>query len=69
MSNKVEVFTRKASCLTREAGLLDTTYFGIMVNNEFRNWRSSKQRGSKIPHRLWQAVGSLCWDSNALTTD
>jgi len=32
MEGKVEVFARKASGLTREAGLLDTTYFGIMNN-------------------------------------
>ena len=29
------------------------------VNNEFRNWRRSRQRGSKIPQRLWQAAAGL----------
>ncbi len=29
------------------------------VNTEFRNWRNSRKRGTKIPQRLWQAAAGL----------
>jgi len=47
MSDKVEVFARKASGLTREAGLLDTTYFGIMNN--------------AIPVSIWLTLSGFAW--------
>jgi len=42
-----EVFARKASGLTREAGLLDTTYFGIMNN--------------AVPVSLWFVLAAFAW--------
>ena len=47
MSEKIEVFARKASGLTREAGMLDTTYFGIMNN--------------AIPVGIWFTISSFAW--------
>ncbi len=47
MSEQVEVFARKASGLTREAGLLDTTFFGIMNN--------------AIPVSIWFVLGGFAW--------
>ena len=29
------------------------------VNAEFRNWRNSRKRGTKIPQQLWQAAAGL----------
>ena len=29
------------------------------VNNEFRSWRNSRKRGTKIPQQLWQAAAGL----------
>jgi len=29
------------------------------VNTEFRNWRNSRKRGTKIPQQLWQAAAGL----------
>ncbi|TFG64822.1 MAG: APC family permease, partial [Spirochaetales bacterium] len=42
-----EVFARKASGLTREAGLLDTTYFGIMNN--------------AVPVSIWLTMAGFAW--------
>jgi len=47
MAEKVEVFARKASGLTREAGLLDSTYFGIMNN--------------AIPVSIWFVLEAFAW--------
>jgi len=47
MSNNVEVFARKASGLTREAGMLDTTYFAIMNN--------------AVPVSIWFVIGAYSW--------
>ena len=47
MAERVEVFARKASGLTREAGLLDSTYFGIMNN--------------AIPVCLWFVLAGFAW--------
>lgn len=47
MSDKVEVFARKASGLTREAGLLDTVYFGIMNN--------------AVPVCIWFVLAGFAW--------
>jgi len=47
MSDKIEVFARKASGLTREAGLIDTTYFGIMNN--------------AIPVSIWFTMSAFAW--------
>lgn len=43
----VEAFARKASGLTREAGLLDTTYFGIMNN--------------AVPVSIWFVLAGFAW--------
>jgi APA family basic amino acid/polyamine antiporter len=43
----VEVFARKASGLTREAGMLDTTYFAIMNN--------------AVPVSIWFVIGAYSW--------
>ena len=29
------------------------------VSTEFRNWRNSRKRGTKIPQQLWQAAAGL----------
>ena len=29
------------------------------VNDEFRSWRNSRKRGTKIPQQLWQAAAEL----------
>ncbi len=47
MAEKIEVFARKASGLTREAGLLDSTYFGIMNN--------------AIPVNIWFVLQAFAW--------
>ena len=47
MNGKVEVYSRKASGLTREAGLLDTTYFGIMNN--------------AVPVSIWYVLAAFAW--------
>ena len=47
MAERVEVFARKASGLTREAGLLDTTYFGIMNN--------------AVPVGIWYVCEGFAW--------
>ena len=47
MKDNVEVFARKASGLTREASLLDATYFGIMNN--------------AIPVSLWLTLSGFAW--------
>ncbi len=47
MAERVEVFARRASGLTREAGLLDTTYFGIMNN--------------AIPVSIWLTISGFAW--------
>ena len=47
MAERVEVFARKASGLTREAGLLDSLYFGIMNN--------------AVPVCLWFVLASFAW--------
>ena len=47
MSENVEVFARKASGLTREAGMLDTTYFAVMNN--------------AVPVSVWFILGAYSW--------
>lgn len=47
MAKQTEVFARKASGLTREAGLLDSTYFGIMNN--------------AVPVSLWFVLAAYAW--------
>lgn len=47
MPESGQVFARKASGLTREAGLLDTTYFGIMNN--------------AVPVSIWLTISGFAW--------